>query len=284
MDEGQAGDGASGTLLGRATPAPAHYSPAILYPIPRADSRATLGLASGAPLPFCGVDLWHAYELSWLDEGERPVAAVGRLLVPADSPNMVESKSLKLYFNSLNNTVFGRPQALVDTVQADLARVAGAAVTLDILAPDAIELAGVALPGESLDAHEVSVPVGGPGDNLPEIAQGSTGAAQGEYRLYSHRLRSLCPVTAQPDWASVWLHYRGRPLSQAGLMRYLLAFRNHQEFHEQCVERIFCDIMRCAEPEQLTIQAFYTRRGGLDINPLRSTERNARPLGRLNRQ
>ena len=282
--EGSPAGNDAGLLLGKTTPPVDTYAPQILYPIARAGNRASLGLSAARALPFTGFDLWHAYELAWLDAGGKPVAAVGRLLVPASSPHMVESKSLKLYFNSLNNSVFATHQALVETVQRDVEKACGAPVTLELLAPDSAELAGAAMPGECLDALEVAVPAGGPAENQPLAVESTPGAELVEQRLYSHLLRSLCPVTAQPDWASVWVHYRGRKLQPDSLLRYLLAFRNHREFHEQCVERIFCDLMACSAPELLTVQAFYTRRGGLDINPMRSTEGDARPLPRLNRQ
>lgn len=274
----------AGLLLGKHAPPVECYSPQILYPIARAGSRAVLGLPLAGPLPFTGFDLWHAYELAWLDAGGKPVVAVGRLLVPAHSPNMVESKSLKLYLNSLNNAVFATRQTLVETVQRDIEKACGAPVTLELLEPGSAGLAGTGLAGECLDVLDVPVPAGGPAENLPEMAKCRAGADIVEQQLYSHLLRSLCPVTAQPDWASVWVHYRGPRLQPEALLRYLLAFRNHREFHEQCVERIFCDLMACARPELLTVQALYTRRGGLDINPMRSTEGDARPLPRLNRQ
>lgn len=265
-------------LLGKHTPLVESYAPDLLYPIPRANGRKALATDSGQA--FSGVDLWHAYELSWLDSSGKPLVRVGRFLIPADSPNMVESKSFKLYLNSLNNTRFSNADELRTTIVGDITAVAGAPVELDLLTLDDPSLAGVRLIGQCLDELPVSVSDHEPNSALLELRPGQTC----EEQLYSHLLRSLCPVTGQPDWASLWLHYRGPALDHASLLRYIVAYRRHQEFHEQCVERMFCDIHRRIAPEFLHIQAFYTRRGGLDINPLRSTDPAARPLPRLNRQ
>jgi 7-cyano-7-deazaguanine reductase len=208
-----------------------------------------------------------------------PRVAVGSIRVPADSPSIIESKSLKLYLNSLNGTRFASPGQLAGTLEADLGAAAGAAVTLNLLAVDSAVLAGAKLDGHCIDDHPVSAVPAAPDSSLL-VASGEVV----EQRLYSNLLRSLCPVTGQPDWATVWLHYRGPRLDAAALLRYLLAFRNHQDFHEQCLERMFVDVMSVASPEYLSMQAFYTRRGGLDINPFRSTDPAAGPLPRLNRQ
>ena len=271
------GNDNDGLLLGKHTPVVEHYAPELLYPISRAEGRAKLS-ASGA-FPWYGADLWHAYELSWLDRDGMPRIAVGSLQVPADSPCIIESKSLKLYLNSLNGTRFDSREQLVGTVETDLGAAAGAAVTLNLLEVESPLLAGVALDGQCIDDQSVSGVPAAPDEGLL-IASGEVV----EQRLYSNLLRSLCPVTGQPDWATVWLDYRGPALDAAALLRYLLAFRNHQDFHEQCLERMFTDIMSVATPEDLCMQAFYTRRGGLDINPFRSTDPTAEPLPRLNRQ
>ena len=267
-----------GILLGQETPVRELYAPDVLYPIPRAISREQLGLAR----KLYGVDLWHAYEMSWLDGHGKPVVRVGRFSVPASSPNMVESKSFKLYLNSLNNVSFDDDASAVATIMDDLRQVVGEAVTLELLQPDDPSLAGSVLDGECLDTLEVS-PVSGE-QPAPELLQIRNENDVVEERLYSHLLRSLCPVTGQPDWATLWCHYRGKPFVRSSLLRYIIAFRNHQEFHEQCVERIFRDMANCCDAEFLHVQGFYTRRGGLDINPFRSTDPSARPLPRLNRQ
>lgn len=266
-----------GMLLGKHTPVIEEYSPQLLYPILRSEARQRLGLTD--TLPFAGCDVWHAYELSWLDSNAKPVVWVGRLAIPADSPAIVESKSFKLYLNSLNNTCFPDTETARNTIVRDVGGVVGAQVTLELFEVDDRELAGAQLPGICLDDMSVS-----PGATLPDSAILSVQQISGEERLYSHLLRSLCPVTGQPDWATVWIHYRGTLIERESLLQYIIAYREHQEFHEQCVERIFNDIYCRFAPELLHIQGFYTRRGGLDITPFRSSDPAARPLPRLNRQ
>ena len=270
--------GNEGTLLGRTVPPVTGYAPGVLHPIPRVASRASLGMEN---VPH-GVDLWHAYELSWLDQTGKPVVGVGRFSVPASSPNMVESKSFKLYLNSLNNERFESEQAAITRIVADISKVAGETVELELLAVDAPALAGADLEGECIDSQPVDATfTGEPEGGMLSLADGGRVI---EEKLYSHLLRSLCPVTGQPDWASIWLHYKGRALHRGALLRYLLSVRNHHEFHEQCVERMFHDIAIACDPQFLHIQGFYTRRGGMDINPFRSTDAAAKPLPRLNRQ
>ncbi|MCP5190959.1 MAG: NADPH-dependent 7-cyano-7-deazaguanine reductase QueF [Pseudomonadales bacterium] len=271
------GDEHGGMLLGKNTPVVDAYAPQLLFPIPRARGRHALGVTG--VLPFHGIDVWHAYELSWLDPAGRPLARVGRLCVPASSPNMVESKSLKLYFNSLNNTCFASEAVLVRTVCADISAVAGAPVELELLDVCDPRLAGSAPPGDCLDDLEFAPVAGEPRADLLE-----TGEQYAEQTFYSHLLRSLCPVTGQPDWATVWLCYGGPAIRPESLLRYIIAYRCHQEFHEQCIERMFCDIQASCRPRFLHIQGCYTRRGGLDISPFRSTDPQAAPLPRLNRQ
>ena len=270
-------DEKNGLLLGKNVPVAEEYSPQLLYPIPRAEARSRLGL--GASLPFSGVDLWHAYEVSWLNARGKPEVRVGRFFIPADAPNMVESKSFKLYLNSLNGTRFQSESAVVDTLKRDLGTTTAAEVALELLPVDAPELEGGVPEGECLDGLDIEVD-----DSAPGVALLQVGEGQGEESLYSHLLRSLCPVTGQPDWATLFISYRGKRLQRESLLRYILAFRKHQEYHEQCVERMFVDIHSLLQPEFLEIQAFYTRRGGLDINPFRSTEAGAVPLSRMNRQ
>jgi 7-cyano-7-deazaguanine reductase len=265
-------------LLGRQTPVAHEYSPQLLYPIARDTARKSLGLSQ--PLPFYGVDQWHAYELSWLDDVGKPQVWVGRFSVPALSPNMVESKSFKLYLNSLNNTRFSSSDEARATIIDDVSAEAGARVTLQLLRPDDVTLAGAKLPGDCLDDLPVAPWSGEPQAAQLDVQKGSVV----EERIYSHLLRSLCPVTGQPDWATVWLHYRGAALARHSLLQYIIAYRQHQEFHEQCLERMFRDIAQRCEPQFLHIQAFYTRRGGLDISPFRSTDASALPLPRLDRQ
>jgi 7-cyano-7-deazaguanine reductase len=265
-------------LLGKHTPLVDEYSPQLLYPIPRRDARERLGLQQ--PLPFAGVDLWHAYEMSWLDQTGKPVARVGRFTIGAGSPNMVESKSFKLYLNSLNSTCFASDEEAAATIKRDIGKTVGEDVALELFEPDDQSLAGTGLSGVCLDDLPVVTETVGPEATILRVQP----TEPVEEQLYSHLLRSLCPVTGQPDWATVWVHYRGASIDHGSLLQYIIAYRQHQEFHEQCVERMFIDIWQRCSPELLHIQAFYTRRGGLDINPFRSTDPAARPLPRLNRQ
>lgn len=261
-------------LLGRQVEGPTHYAPDILFPVTREQGRSQLG--PQAELPPFGEDVWHAYEVSWLQPGGRPVIHVGRFSIPADSANLVESKSLKLYLNSLNNTEFDDDHRAVATIIEDVSAVVGAEVKFEIFGPDDPAFAGATLSGECLD-----------GEALPPSGAGAGLRASGDTvheSLYTHLVRSLCPVTGQPDWATVWLHYRGPRIARGPLLSYFLGFREHQEFHEQCVERMYSDIWRACNPEALQIQALYTRRGGLDISPWRSSHRGNAPTGRLHRQ
>ncbi|MEH6593236.1 MAG: NADPH-dependent 7-cyano-7-deazaguanine reductase QueF [Halioglobus sp.] len=265
-------------LLGKHTPVVEIYSPELLYPIPRTNARDNLGLS--ADLPFYGVDLWHAYELSWLDSQGKPVARVGRFSIPATSLCIVESKSFKLYLNSLNNTRFEDDAAAKHCMERDIAAVAGGTVSLELFAVDDPVLAGRPVQGTNVDSCDVSLTASRPHAELLSVHSGELK----EEQLFSHLLRSLCPVTGQPDWATLWVHYRGAALDHSALLAYIISYREHQEYHEQCVERMFLDISVRCEPEFLHIQAFYTRRGGLDINPFRSSDPAASALPRLNRQ
>lgn len=267
----------SGLLLGRQTPVVERYAPELLYPIPRAQGRNELGLEQRPP--FYGVDLWHAYELSWLDHKGKPVVFVGRFLIPADSPSMVESKSFKLYLNSLNSERFSCVDSARETMVADISTVAGAPVALELLPVDSSRLSGNSLSGDCLDTLDIEI------NTLePDATLIHTKDEFASETLYSHLLRSLCPVTGQPDWATVWIRYHGRLVDRASLLRYLVAFRLHRDFHEQCVERIFTDLQDRLSPESLEVQALYTRRGGLDISPYRSSKPGGEPLPRIARQ
>lgn len=267
-----------GMLLGRQVPAVEHYSPELLHPMARSKARNALGLSDA--LPFHGVDIWHAYEMSWLGPGGMPVSRVGRFTMPASSPNMVESKSFKLYLNSLNSSVYDTPEQARSVIEADISRVVGEAVKLELFGPDDRAIEGRRPTGDCLDDLSVKVPESEPQSSMLTHRDGAEMAEC----FYTHVMRSLCPVTGQPDWATVWIAHRGQPWDRRALLAYLLAYRNHQEFHEQCVERIFCDIKRQLQPADLRIQAFYTRRGGLDINPYRSTDTRSNPLPRMSRQ
>ena len=268
-----------GPLLGRQVPIATSYAPELLHPVPRAASRAALNLA-GTALPFTGEDVWHAYELSWLDAAGRPRVFIGRIRVPADSPNLIESKSLKLYLNSLNEERFSSDAEATDRIARDLGRVAEAAVTVDLLLLDDISFAGHMPDGQCIDDAQVSAPEGRPDRALLRAEAGGSASES----LYSNLLRSLCPVTGQPDWATLCITYSGQALDRASLLRYIIAFRAHQDFHEHCVERIFCDLLAVCRPSELSVQALYTRRGGLDICPWRTTTGALAPVRRMNRQ
>ena len=237
------------SALGRHIDYPREYDASLLFPIARSLGRDALGISANA-LPFAGIDRWHAYELSWLDARGKPRVATATFEVPADSPNLVESKSLKLYLNSFNASRFDNDDAVRDAIARDLSNAAGAPVKVAFGLPDiAIESYGP--PDASLLACDAN-------DDADET-------------LSSALLKSNCPVTGQPDWASVRISYRGPRIDRAGLLRYLVSFRDHAEFHEQCVERIFVDVLARCRPRQLSVEARYTRRGGLDINPWRAT-------------
>ena len=275
---------AQDSSLGREVAYPKGYDPTLLFPIPRAGARSELGLAAAAPLPFTGHDRWMAYELSWLDARGKPQVATATVQVPADSPNLVESKSFKLYLNSLNSVRLDSHEAMRARIAADLSQAAGAPVAvafgLPPLAGAGTGAASGADPGageasgQSLDAIDADFDHYGPPD--AGLLQADAGVEAVEY-LYSDLLKSNCPVTGQPDWASVHLRYRGPRIDRTGLLRYLVGFREHAGFHEQCVEQIFLDLLQRCRPAQLSVEARYTRRGGLDINPWRATAGIAAP-------
>ncbi|RZA22386.1 MAG: NADPH-dependent 7-cyano-7-deazaguanine reductase QueF [Lysobacteraceae bacterium] len=255
--------------LGREVAYPQRFDAGLLYPIPRSLGRDAIGLAAG-PLPFTGTDRWHAYELSWLDARGKPQAATATFEVPADSPNLVESKSFKLYLNSCNGARFADAETLRAQVEADLGAAAGAKVSMAFGLPPMH-----ADEGDSIDALDIAIDRYGPPD-ASLLAADEAGIV--EETLRSALLKSNCPVTGQPDWADVAIAYRGPRIDRAGLLRYLVSFRDHAEFHEQCVERIFIDLMARCRPQRLSVQARYTRRGGLDINPWRATPDTPPPL------
>ncbi|MBS1131661.1 MAG: cyclohydrolase [Proteobacteria bacterium] len=259
--------------LGKATEYQSHYAPELLYPIPRQLKRSELGITD-ANLPFVGEDLWNAYELSWLNPKGKPVVAVGTFRVPANSPNLIESKSFKLYLNSFNQSSFDNIAAVSATMSRDLSAAAGSPVVVALEPLSASPVASIGTPdGILLDELDITCDRYQPEPALLTTLPGENV----EETLYSHLLKSNCLVTGQPDWAMVVIRYRGKPIDRAGLLRYIVSFRNHNEFHEQCVERIFSDIRAHCQPEVLAVHARYTRRGGLDINPFRSTGDYAPP-------
>ncbi|MDX5446134.1 MAG: NADPH-dependent 7-cyano-7-deazaguanine reductase QueF [Zoogloeaceae bacterium] len=243
------------------------YAPDLLFPIPRQSKRDELGLQAAA-LPFIGEDVWNAYELSWLNPRGKPVVALGRFTVPASSPRLVESKSLKLYLNSFNQTVFASLEVARATIERDLSAAAGAPVEVALQSlSDAPQRVFAVPAGVLLDELDIDIDTYAP---APAVLRTGHGAEVDEL-LYSHLLKSNCLVTGQPDWATIAVRYSGPPIDREGLLRYIVSFRTHNEFHEQCVERVFCDVLAACGPRRLAVWARYTRRGGLDINPFRGT-------------
>jgi len=252
--------------LGKISSYAADYDPERLFAMPRADQRASLGITG--TLPFFGMDIWNAYEMSWLNLRGKPQVGMATLQVPADSPYIVESKSMKLYMNSLNQLRMAGPEAVQSLLQADLSAAFGAPVQLSLTTSDSF---GQTLMGELdgllLDRLDIEVIDYRPD---PALLKTHTAAPPVQETLVSHLLKSNCPVTNQPDWASVQIRYTGHAIDQAALLTYLIGFRQHQEFHEHCVERIFMDLLTVCKPSKLMVLARYTRRGGIDINPWRS--------------
>jgi 7-cyano-7-deazaguanine reductase len=253
--------------LGKASQYVANYAPELLFPISRATKWAELGLTAQT-LPYRGVDLWTCYELSWLNPVGKPIVAIAEFAIPADSPNIIESKSFKLYLNSLNQSKFADSAALAEVLVRDLSAAAGATVTVGVHELRAFAERGVATPpGICID--ELAVSIDEYHAPRPDLLRADTSRIV-EETVHSHLLRSNCPVTGQPDWGSLIVSYKGPALDHAGLLTYLVSFRQHADFHEQCVERIFLDLLNLSKPQALSVHARYVRRGGLDINPYRS--------------
>lgn len=255
--------------LGKKSAYSATYSPKHLYAIPRAEKRLEIGL-DPQHLPFSGFDYWNHYEVSWLNEKGKPMVAVAELAYDCHSPKLIESKSLKLYFNSFNNTHIKDIPSLEATIKKDIAELIETDVWVKIHPLNHCEQFAVhaSLQGESLDDLDVECSV-----YMVEPSFLSTSDEYVEEVLCSDLLKSNCLITNQPDWGSIQIAYKGRKINREGLLKYLVSFRNHNEFHEQCIERIFADLMKYCKPEQLTVYGRYTRRGGLDINPYRSTQK-----------
>ncbi|QDQ28104.1 NADPH-dependent 7-cyano-7-deazaguanine reductase QueF [Chitinimonas arctica] len=259
--------------LGKTSTYIEHYDPSLLFPIPRLAKREEIAVP--ARLPFFGSDYWNAYELSWLNPRGKPQVALAVFTIPADSPNIIESKSFKLYLNSFNQTRLDSIAELKTRLQADLSQAAGSLVAVRLVLPEAFGAERLGeLEGYCIDQLDVEITDYSP---QPQLLRSAMAEAPIEETLVSHLLKSNCLVTGQPDWASVQIHYRGPAIDHAGLLQYLISFRRHNEFHEQCVERIFMDISRQCRPEALSVYARYTRRGGLDINPFRTSFTQAAP-------
>ena len=271
------------SLLGQSTAYSDLYDASLLFPIPRLQSRQGLGLTDA--LPFLGADLWTAYELSWLNQKGKPQVALAEIVVPCESTHLIESKSLKLYLGSFSNTRFEDANAVQKAIVTDLSSatwqggVIGASVGVKLLKPDEFDRQGVQeLEGLNLDRLDLDCSMYTP---CPDYLQSTHDEAPVQEVLSSRLLRSNCPVTGQPDWGSVQVNYFGPPIDHAGLLRYIVSFRQHTGFHEHCVERMFMDIWSRCRPHSLSVYARYTRRGGLDINPFRSS--SPQPLPRNTR-
>lgn len=252
--------------LGKTSTYISHYQADLLFPIPRLSKRTEIGIH--AQLPFHGHDIWNAYELSWLNPKGKPVVATAEFTFPCTSVNLIESKSFKLYLNSLNNTMFDSFDVVTKTLTRDLSQACSAEVI--------VTLTPLSQTSESISRHFDGICL----DELDitcdtYITQPDFLVIENQYAteiVFSDLLKSNCLVTGQPDWGSVQIIYTGKKIQHEGLLKYLVSFRNHNEFHEQCVERIFMDITTRCQPEKLSVYARYTRRGGLDINPYRSSD------------
>ncbi len=271
-------------LLGKETQYIFEYDKSLIFPIERAGNRARLNMDKSrvnGELPFFGADVWTGYEISWLNPKGKPQVAIAEFTIPAESRNIVESKSFKLYLNSFNHTKLTHRDELQKTLQQDLSIGFGSEIKVVLFTVDAFPVAQVSL-GENIDDLDVEIDEYQPNAKLLK----ANAAECTNETLNSHLLKSNCPVTSQPDWATVVVKYKGSALDKAAFLKYIISYRNHDDFHEHCVEQIFCDLCKVGEFEELVVSARYTRRGGLDINPTRSLKplEAADHVGRMARQ
>ncbi len=266
--------------LGRVSAYADQYDPTLLCPLPRSDKRAELGLRG--EVPFLGVDWWTAFELGWLNPRGRPQVAIAHISVPCESRNIVESKSFKLYLNSFNNTRFADAAEVQARIRQDITEAVWrggsvrSSVGVKLVLPEAFGREAVQeLEGLSLDRLDIECDRYTP---APELLRAAVEEQPVSEVLTSQLLKSNCLVTGQPDWGSLQIAYSGPQIDQGGLLQYIVSYRNHHEFHEQCVERIFMDIWTRCRPIKLSVYARYTRRGGLDINPLRTSHPQPFPV------
>lgn len=252
--------------LGKKSEYARSYNPDLLYPISRREKRQEIGI-NPDKLPFYGVDCWNHYEVSWLNDKGKPMVGIAEIIYDCHCPKLIESKSLKLYFNSLNNKKISNVETLESLVKQDLEKRIEGAVKIQILTLDKANACTIqTFTGESIDGLDIDCSVYTVDPVLLRVEEEEITEA-----LYSDLLKSNCLITNQPDWGSVQIVYTGKKIQREGLLKYLVSFRNHNEFHEQCIERIFVDIMQYCKPSSLSVYGRYTRRGGLDINPYRST-------------
>ncbi|ESP91638.1 NADPH-dependent 7-cyano-7-deazaguanine reductase QueF [Pseudoalteromonas luteoviolacea] len=269
------------SVLGKTTEYASQYDATLLHPIARKLNRDQIAVDEQA-LPFKGEDTWTGYELSWLNSKGKPQVAVATFVFPCQSSHIIESKSFKLYLNSFNQTRFTSEEEVHKYLTSDLSQAANCDVTVTLYGPDEYNcLPFTQLPGECIDELDIEVDAYSPEEGILAHSEQS----EVSETLYSHLLKSNCLITSQPDWASIVIRYQGQQICKESLLKYLISFRDHNEFHEQCVERIYCDIQRALKPKKLEVYARYTRRGGLDINPYRSSEQDATRFNiRVNRQ
>lgn len=265
--------------LGKVSDYPRTYTPSLLRSIERGPLRAALGIEGS--LPFHGQDTWNCFEFSWLNSKGRPQVRIVKIEAPCKSPAIVESKSMKLYLGSFAQTVFATPAELLMTLNSDLTLAFRMPVIIELIGADQSPDPIARLPGRSLDDIDVDCDVY---HWCPDLLEVESGAVTVRETLHTNLFRCVCPVTGQPDWASIMVQYVGHRIPPAALLRYLVAFRHHAAFHEATIEQIFVDLMQRCAPEQLTVYGRFLRRGGIDINPFRSTEQAAAPSVRVNRQ
>ena len=272
--------------LGKSTEYCSEYNPNLLQAVPRSLNRDDLSLQSNN-LPFIGEDVWYGYELSWLNNKGKPIVAVAEFRFPCISPNLVESKSFKLYLNSFNQSKFSTMDEVTQILIKDLSNTAQVQAKVKLFTVEQCPELAIN-PTENtyscIDEEDITIDSYHYQAELLSNAQISSSTEKVSEKLVSHLLKSNCLITNQPDWASIYIDYKGKAINNAILLEYLISFRQHNEFHEQCVERIFCDLQKYCQLDELTVFARYTRRGGLDINPFRSTHKMHAPLMRTLRQ
>ncbi|OUS23762.1 NADPH-dependent 7-cyano-7-deazaguanine reductase QueF [Gammaproteobacteria bacterium 45_16_T64] len=276
--------------LGKDSAYPDQYDPSLLYPIPRSQGRGELDDIES--LPFNGVDIWNAYEVSWLDPKGKPRVAIAVLAVSALSENIVESKSLKLYLGSLNQSVYRSVDEVANIIKGDVQAIVRGDVVVDmellvgqpsrVVSPAAVE--GLLDLRNAVCVDDLDVDITHYSIEPALLCLDQSDDEVVDECVSSHLLRSNCPVTGQPDWATVFVHYRGKKICRGSFLKYIISYRNHNDFHEQCVERIFVDVMRACGPTDLSVYARYTRRGGIDINPFRSNFESCVDNTKLGRQ
>jgi 7-cyano-7-deazaguanine reductase len=261
----------NGIELGKKSSYDAYYDPDKLFPIPRLDKRKELGLDENAPLPFFGFDLWNHYEVSWLNLKGKPMVGIAQIIYDCCSPYIIESKSMKLYFNSFNQSQIEDIKKLQSIVKKDIQNKIQAEVKVIIYSLNELNscheitnFKSLCIDDQDIECHEYTL--------NPQLLK--TSDIETKETIHSHLLKSNCLVTYQPDWGSIEISYHGPQINHASLLKYLVSYRNHNEFHEQCIERIFLDIMNYCKPKELTILGRYTRRGGVDINPFRTSKKD----------